>query len=132
MIPEPQIDQALPITKTLKGFIVLAHSYKKRSMQMLKKLIILFALFVILAACSGGDSVKDVDDFNFLVKGISYQEITAQIGEADQNIGSGTYVYVYELSDGENVYLTFIQLDSLYSANLVDSSGNVIEILVSP
>ena len=99
---------------------------------MLKKLIILFALFVILAACSGGDSVKDVDDFNFLVKGISYQEITAQIGEADQNIGSGTYVYVYELSDGENVYLTFIQLDSLYSANLVDSSGNVIEILVSP
>ena len=55
-----------------------------------------------------------------------------RVGKADQETGSGVYAYTYELSNGNSVVLIFLQLDSLYSAHLVDASGKVVKTLVAP
>ena len=98
---------------------------------MSKKMIGLLILLCILAACSHG---KTVDDFNFLEKGMRYQDVYTggsieisvnRVGKADQETGSGVYAYTYELSNGNSVVLIFLQLDSLYSAHLVDASGDL-------
>ena len=96
---------------------------------MSKKMIGLLILLCILAACSHG---KTVDDFNFLEKGMRYQDVVNRVGKADQETGSGVYAYTYELSNGNSVVLIFLQLDSLYSAHLVDASGEVVKTLVAP
>lgn len=47
------------------------------------------------------------DDFNFLKKGMSYQDIKKIVGEASSPIGFGVIVLRYNLSDGSFMMLNF-------------------------
>jgi hypothetical protein len=82
-------------------------------------------LVLALSGCAGNQptptatpqgSSRTLADFSFLQLGMSYNEVVARVGEPDRDIGSGMYVYVYTLSDGSELNLSFASLDHLLSA----------------
>lgn len=101
---------------------------------MIKKMFVFISVVMMLLACSGEEtrSKRTIEDFSFLKKGISYQQIVSTLGEPDKELGSGAYVYVYSLSDGTSVTLSFINLDKLYSARLLDKNGELIRTIIAP
>jgi hypothetical protein len=100
---------------------------------MIRKIVLAIMFLTIITACSDTGLPKhDISDFSFLKKGMSYQQIVDKVGEPDEEVGSGAYIYIYYLSDGRSVALSFIQLSSLYSARLIKENGDVERILVSP
>ncbi len=70
-------------------------------------------------------------DFDFLVKGISYKEVVAHVGKEDRDVGSGTYILVYNLVDGSKIYLQFFTLEHLYSASIRYADGRS-EFIIEP
>lgn len=68
-------------------------------------------------------------DFDFLIKGISYEEIVARIGKEDRDIGSGLYILEYNLADGSKVYLQFSSLESLDKAYIKSTDGHIENII---
>jgi hypothetical protein len=67
-------------------------------------------------------SSRQVEDFEFLELGISYQEVVAHVGEPDEEVGSGVHVFLYQLDKDRYILLSFISLDSLHSAQLIDDN----------
>ncbi len=69
-----------------------------------------------------------LEDFSFLKAGISFDEVVAQVGNPDGNIGSGIHIFVYKLQDGSEVHISFIYLDNLNNASLLlpDGTGKVL------
>jgi hypothetical protein len=64
-------------------------------------------------------------DLSFLKSGISYDEIVAQIGEADRNIGSGINIFQYDFPDGSVLTLQFVHLDHLDRASIRETDGTL-------
>jgi hypothetical protein len=82
-----------------------------------------FLLAITLVSCSilaatGNSKGRTLSDFSFLQIGMSYQTIIDEVGEADRDIGSGTYLKVYDLQDGKQIILSFVNLDNLTAAYL--------------
>ena len=57
----------------------------------------------------------NLNDFQFLEEGMEFQYIVDKVGEPNRDIGSGVYLYQYDLTDGRKITLQFISLDSLAS-----------------
>jgi len=88
---------------------------------------------VLVASCVGNNSnMRKAGDFDFLEKGMSFQEIVGRVGKPDAEIGSGGYVYVYDIGEQQSVVLYFLQIDSLNTAQLLDNNNDIIKTLVSP
>lgn len=72
------------------------------------------------------------EDFEFLEKGMSYEEVVAVLGEpSDEIVGSSAFTtYLYVLETGEPVYLGFLveanYLDSAYSHDYGEEEGESI------
>ena len=113
----------------------------------IQSLCILFTLFV-LCACKNQASdhpemrmalttttvpfhERQISDFDFLEKGISYEEVVTRVGKEDKDIGSGLYILEYNLANGSRVYLHFITLKCLEKAYIVHSNGQI-ESIIEP
>ena len=111
------------------------------SIEKLKKSLWLILILLMINACQApncgspeptvGASERQKSDFNFLAKGMSYDEIVAHVGKEDRDIGSGLYILEYSLSDGSKVHLSFATLDSLYIASLISVDGQT-EYIIKP
>jgi hypothetical protein len=99
-----------------------------------------FASFVLLTACNGDNVTqtsiapdeRKFSDFEFLKLGMSYDEVVKNVGEADQDIGSGVHLFVYELTDGTEVLLSFISLDDLQAVYRYDPKKDIREVILGP
>jgi len=96
--------------------------------------VVLLLLGVIVTACKPGaneihptpepkltpiattSSKRTLGDFDFLQLGVSYEDVVAQAGEPDRNVGSGVYLFQYDIADGQIVTLQFFSLDELTGA----------------
>ena len=96
----------------------------------------LASLFLItscnLKSPGGNNRDLSLSDFDFLRIGMSYQEIVAQVGEADRDAGSGIHLMVYELRDGTELMLSFPSFDSLVAANLYNPETGAREPILGP
>jgi hypothetical protein len=70
----------------------------------------------------------NLEDFSFLKKGMTYQEISKHVGLADAPVGSGLNMLRYNLSDGSYIILNFFTGNTLVGVNIVypDGSGKII------
>jgi len=81
--------------------------------------------------CSTGGTVPviptsrpiDLSSFHFLALGTSFEEITERVGIPHRDIGSGVYLFQYDLTDGRRLTLQFIIKDELSGIWIVDGSG---------
>lgn len=77
-----------------------------------KKLIMLMLLIAVvgihcyLSAC-GSQRRLVLSDFDFLEPCMSLSEIMERVGKPDRDVGSGFYIYQYDLVDGSVVTLQF-------------------------
>ncbi len=76
--------------------------------------IVAISTLLLLAACTGGGPTPTptsqrhtLEDFDFLVLGMTYNDVVAVVGPADENVGSGLMIYRYELADGTSLLLNF-------------------------
>lgn len=95
--------------------------------------ILSLAGLVLLGSCSrssrnGGELSRS--DFDFLQLGMSYQEIIARVGEADQDVGSGISIMAYDLSDGTRLMLSFPSLDNLSAVYLYDPESDTRQLIL--
>lgn len=74
---------------------------------------------------------RKLTDFNFLEKGISYDEIVKKVGKEDKDIGSGLYLLEYSLADGSNIILQFFTLESLNNAYIIYDDGKTESLVLS-
>jgi hypothetical protein len=67
-------------------------------------------------------------DLNFLIKGITYDEVEARLGEPHCNSGSGLYLPSYRLADGSVLVLGFSKygLDQAHISEEDGSSTNIL------
>ena len=75
-------------------------------------------------------SGRNLSDFTFLKLGMSYDEIVAHVGLSDDDIGSGLYIFVYYLSDGRQLHLSFASLDNLAAVFLYNPEDGTQEQIV--
>ena len=68
-------------------------------------------------------------DLEFIREGISYDEVISRIGEPKKDIGSGVYLFEYNLDDGSQLRLGFIQLDYLFRAVIIEKDGKETNLL---
>lgn len=54
-------------------------------------------------APSSGQVSRTIESFRFIGSGTTVGEVTARLGAPDRDLGSGLYVYGYELADGSEV-----------------------------
>lgn len=90
-------------------------------------ILIMFSTF-LLVACQLLPKLQGKEqrpNLTFLTKGMSYDEIVAQIGEADRNIGSGINILQYDFSDGSVLTLQFVHLDHLDHASIREPDGSL-------
>ena len=80
-------------------------------------------MLATLFAC-GESSQRSMDAFSFIEIGLSYEEIKGHVGEADRDIGSGVYLFQYDLDDGRVITLQFISLDHLTAGYVMDPAVN--------
>ena len=105
----------------------------KSSLEFTRWLTLLITLLILFSACGQNDQTTDSpetpsdeltrSDFDFLEAGMSYDEIVAQVGAPDRDVGSGVYVYEYDLADGSQIGISFITLEHLSSAYLYNPDG---------
>lgn len=98
-------------------------------------LLIIIALVGNVSSCTtatSSDHDRTLDDFSFLKPEMSYEDIVAQVGKPDRDVGSGVYLFQYDLIDGTHVMLQFITLDKLTGAWLVKSDGAREDLLDQP
>lgn len=62
-------------------------------------------------------------ELGFIKEGISYNEVVAHLGEPSCNVGSGVYLFVYELEDGGRLIVGFSNLDYLDQAAIFEKDG---------
>lgn len=109
----------------------------------MKKIYIklLFFGFIALVIVSFGIALsnkpksKSLTEFKFLTKDMSYAEIVAKVGNPNDEIGSGLYIYSYTLDDGKTLLLSFADLDHLFDARIYNpktSESHSIFIQTSP
>jgi hypothetical protein len=53
------------------------------------------------------ETVRDIEVFRQLKNGMYFWELCRIVGKPDKDVGSGIYVYVYRMSDGSEVMVTF-------------------------
>ena len=98
------------------------------------------ASFVLLTSCNGNNVTptsiasdeRKISDFEFLKLGMSYDEVIENVGEADRDIGSGVHLFVYELTDGTEVLLSFVSLDDLQAVYRYDPKKDAREVILGP
>ncbi|MGH2620039.1 MAG: hypothetical protein ACRDHG_05640 [Anaerolineales bacterium] len=95
------------------------------------------ASMFLITSCnrtSPGGNSRDLSlsDFDFLRIGMSYQEVVAQVGEADRDAGSGIHLMLYELQEGTELVLSFPSLDSLSAAYLYNPETDTREPILGP
>ena len=64
-----------------------------------------------------------LSDFQFLKLGMSFEQVVAEVGEPDRDIGSGVYLFQYDLADGRKITLQFIRKDELSGVWVVSRDG---------
>ena len=62
-------------------------------------------------------------ELEFIKEGISYDEMVARLGEPRCDVGSGVYLFVYELEDGGRLIVGFSNLDYLDQAAIFEKDG---------
>lgn len=84
-----------------------------------------------LAGCvsPGGQPELALSDFDFLEAGMGLEEIVERVGEPDRDVGSGVYLFHYDLADGRTVQLMFIDPDALAGAQVRGEDGTWIVII---
>jgi len=89
------------------------------------QLIVALGSVSCLSGCKAQDSQRELrlSDFDFLELGMSLEGITDRLGEPDREVGSGLYGFQYDLVDGRVVTLSFITLDQLVGAWIVNEDG---------
>jgi hypothetical protein len=92
-------------------------------------LIVLYCVVLLLGISCGTTSSRSLSDFDFLRAGMSYEEITERVGQADSVGGSGFIIMSYELNDGKTLSLSFATLESLLSASVYDPTDDTREFL---
>lgn len=75
------------------------------------------------------DSSRNVDSFRQLTKGISFADVRAWVGEADEDIGSGIHIMRYALSDGSDVLLGFPDFNRLIYVKHRDAQGKTTDLV---
>jgi hypothetical protein len=86
---------------------------------------IYIGLLVLIASCStkANDispqkcaeiTPRIIDEYRKIHAGMSFAEICNLVGQPDKEIGSGIYVYQYNLNDGTHVLIGFISLEKVY------------------
>lgn len=82
-----------------------------------------------LSACGSQRRLKS-SDFEFLEPCMSLNKIMERIGEPDRDIGSGFYIYQYDLADGSVVTLQFgSDPTCLQAAVLTTEDGTSVNLL---
>jgi len=94
-------------------------------------LIIVISLISIIGYISWTTkkSVVSRSDLGFIREGISYDIVVSQIGEPNRDVGSGVYLFEYELDDGGLLILGFSNLDYLNQASILEKDGTSISLL---
>jgi hypothetical protein len=76
------------------------------------KKVLGLVIILLIISCSV-KSLPSLSDFSFIDIGMSYDDIVERVGEPDRDVGSGVYLFVYDLNDGGEIMLSFISLESL-------------------
>ena len=75
------------------------------------------------------DRILTEEDFGFLKKGMSLNEIKAKVGEPNGWVGSGIISPIYELENKNYIILIFgVKYEKLQSAKIVDKIGKKIDL----
>jgi hypothetical protein len=112
-------------------------------MRRIVAIIALIAIAVSLGACKGPEPVNfeellsydnpiahvRTSDVEGIQAGTTYREILTRLG-ATRDIGSGLHVGVYVVDDKENVYISFVDPDEVYTkggTELLQSAQRIID-----
>jgi len=68
-------------------------------------------------------------DFDFLEKGMFYDEIYSKVGPPAEDAGSGIFIPVYNLEDGSRIYLSFPNNKTLYKVYIQYNDGTTEDII---
>lgn len=95
--------------------------------------MILIALMLIMTsmACSKeGVDIAELtyQDFTHLKPEMKYATIVEQFGEPDKDAGSGIHIYVYELTDGTEIWIGYT--DAILYARHMDSYQKVLHVII--
>jgi hypothetical protein len=92
--------------------------------------LVLFALATAgctfcFSGCRAQDSQRELalSDFDFLELGMSFEDITEELGLPDRFTGSGLVDAQYDLDDGRIIELTFMESDKLLGARIRENDG---------
>ena len=58
-------------------------------------------------------TARTIDKYQQIQSGMSFEDICRIVGSPDQDVGSGLYIFVYELDDGSVVYMGFASLSTV-------------------
>ncbi len=61
---------------------------------------------------------------------MSYDDVVASVGEADEDIGSGIHLMVYGLEDGTEIVLSFPSFDNLIAVHLYNPETGERELIL--
>ncbi|MBN2891049.1 MAG: hypothetical protein JXL97_04205 [Bacteroidales bacterium] len=96
----------------------------------MKKLIFLLLVAGFLFACSNNDESKRT--FEYFEKNLkaemTYEKIENVFGEPDRNIGSGINIYVYDLDDGTEIWIGYV--DKIYYVYHQDKDETLLHELI--
>jgi hypothetical protein len=102
----------------------------------MKKLLLFLSLFLLLATACLKKSTNDEPQPNtigyftqHLQAGMSYQAIVDAFGNPDGDIGSGIHIYVYNLTDGTNVWIGYNGTNIVYAQHR-SSTGQLLHTII--
>lgn len=106
-------------------------------MKKMTQILGLLLIIILDSGCIASLPKHTLDDFNFLEKGIRYEDVIQEVGEPqDQIVGSSAFItYVYEVEEGNRVYLGFLrQADYLDTAYIYQQTndGDILISLIPP
>jgi hypothetical protein len=59
-------------------------------------------------------TARNIEPYRTIQSGMSYLDICKIVGIPDNDVGSGIYVFQYNLDDGSDIKIGFISLDKVY------------------
>jgi hypothetical protein len=74
-------------------------------------------------------SPRTLESFRQLKKGMAYAEVTAWVGDADKDVGSGIHIMSYTLDDGAQVLLGFPDFQKLIYVKHHTKDGKVTDLV---
>ena len=77
-------------------------------------------------------TARDIEEFRSLRKTMTMADVVRKCGLPDQHTGSGIYIFVYRLRDGNTVMIGTADLKSLIYARHVDKSGKSTSLISEP